>query len=150
MGTVLNVPFTMIDITQPCIRTRKAAHFLRLGAGYPPIPGVAIAGRVVIPDGHHRLVAAYLRGDDAVRVELFGAITGLFSKASAWSSPRAGRRSDPLDVSALDALPDGDVFPDAKSVAGLFQVSAMQAHEALYWIEVLRAARAVDRLEVAE
>lgn len=67
---VVDVPISAIHVTQRSVREGKLTKFLDTDTSPPPIPGVLYGNKVVITDGHHRLVSAALRGKKTVAVSL--------------------------------------------------------------------------------
>ena len=68
-----NIKFVDIDkieVTQPNITSSKVEKYIKDFNQNSAIPGVMYGKNIVIPDGHHRLTAAYLLGYDKIKVSL--------------------------------------------------------------------------------
>ena len=67
---ITEIPLSNIRITQSNIRENKVIDIIKSYNKNITIPGVRYGEVVVIPDGHHRLTAAFLLGLNKIKVEL--------------------------------------------------------------------------------
>ena len=68
---VLDLPFEGLRATQFTVSREGVAGYLRDRGRSPVVVVRQRDGRLAVADGHHRLMADYLRGEAAVRAELY-------------------------------------------------------------------------------
>ena len=88
--SVVDVDLDQIVITQPLIQKNKVLAYFDKSTTPPPVPGVVTdGGKVAIVDGHHRLMAAKLKGQKSIKVSLV--------------TPPASSNNDKAELGKLEA-----------------------------------------------
>lgn len=123
--SVVDVDLDQIVITQPLIQKNKVLAYFDKSTTPPPVPGVVTdGGKVAIVDGHHRLMAAKLKGQKSIKVSLV--------------TPPASSNNDKAELGKLEAAQAGatgqlamPAFEEGKTTTGVVDYYTAQAQKVM-------------------